>query len=89
MVFVDTAPAFQDLRGKFVHLQRFDGKAGLWRFYKKAKLKRNTSAGGSFPYNFTATFTKLARGSTVRVLVPRKTAAPCYLPRASDKVVLR
>jgi hypothetical protein len=84
IVFVDTSPAFQNLNRKFVQLQRFDRTTARWRLYKRARLKRNT--GGQFPFNYTTTFTRVARGLTVRVFVPRKVAAPCYLPRATDSI---
>jgi hypothetical protein len=87
IVFVDTAPAFQNLNRKFVQLQRFDRDTGRWVLYRRARLRPNRSA-GLFPFNYKTTFTKLARGITVRVLVPRKTAAPCYLARASDSIQL-
>ncbi len=86
IVFVDTAAAFQDLAGKYIQLQRFNRPTGTWRFYKRAKLKRNSS--GFSPYNFQVTFTKLPKGATLRAYVPRKLAAPCYQPRASDKITL-
>lgn len=85
IVFVDTSPAFQNINRKFVQLQRFDRTTRQWNFYKRARLRRHTGA-GVFPFNYTTTFTRVARGLTVRVFVPRKTAAPCYLPRASDSI---
>jgi hypothetical protein len=85
IVFVDTSAAFQNVNGRFVQLQRFDRTTGRWLFYKRARLKRNTGA-GLFPFNYTTKFTKVTRGLTVRVFVPRKVAAPCYLPRASDSI---
>jgi hypothetical protein len=85
IVFVDTSPAFQNLNRKFVQLQRFDRTTARWRLYKRARLKRHTGA-GQFPFNFTTTFTRVARGLTVRVFVPRKVAAPCYLARATDSI---
>lgn len=87
VVFVDTSNAFQDLRRKYVQLQRFNRATGKWSLYKRARLKLNTNDGIQ-PYNFRVTFTQLARGATVRAYVPRKTAAPCYLARASDKITL-
>jgi hypothetical protein len=85
IAFVDTAGALQDLRGKFVQLQRFDRTTGRWRLYKRARLRRNTGP-GLFPFNFTTTFRQVRRGLTVRVLVPPKTAAPCYQARATDSI---
>lgn len=85
IVFVDTSPAFQNVKGRFVQLQRFDRATGRWLFYKRARLKRNTGP-GLFPFSFTTTFTRVSRGLTVRVFVPRKVAAPCYLPRATDSI---
>ena len=85
IAFVDTAPAFQNLSRKFIQLQRFDRSTDRWVFYKRARLKRNTGA-GLFPFNFTTTFRRVGRGLTVRVLVPRKTAAPCYQARATDSI---
>jgi hypothetical protein len=85
IVFVDTSPAFQNVNRRFVQLQRFDRTTGRWHFYKRARLRRNTGA-GLFPFNYTTTFTGVARGLTVRVLVPRKTASPCYLARATASI---
>jgi hypothetical protein len=85
IVFVDTSPAFQNINRRFVQLQRFDRASGRWQFYKRARLKRHAGA-GAFPFNYTTTFTKVRRGLTVRVFVPRKVAAPCYLPRGSDSI---
>jgi hypothetical protein len=85
IVFVDTSPALQNLNRKFLQLQRFDRATGTWRFYGRARLKRNTGP-GLFPFNYTTKFTGLARGLTVRVFVPRKVAAPCYLPRATNSI---
>jgi hypothetical protein len=87
IVFVDTAPAFQNLNRKFVQLQRYNRASDRWVLYRRARLRPNRSA-GLFPFNYKTTFTKLARGITVRVLVPRKTAAPCYLARATDSIQL-
>lgn len=84
IVFVDTSPALQNLNRKFVQLQRFDRSTGRWRLYKRARLRRSTGP-GLFPFNYTTTFTGVARGLTVRVLVPRKTAvcADAGSPEAS------
>ena len=87
VVFVDTSNAFQDLRRKYIQLQRFNRATGKWSLYKRARLKLNTNDGIQ-PYNFRFTFTQLARGATVRAYVPRTTAAPCYLARASEKITL-
>jgi hypothetical protein len=84
-VFVDTSGALQNLNRKFVQLQRFDRSTGRWRLYKRARLRRNTGP-GLFPFSFTMTFRQIPRGLTVRVLVPRKTAAPCYQARATDSI---
>jgi hypothetical protein len=86
IVFVDTSAAFQNLKGKFVQLQRFDRATGRWQLYRRARLRRNTRLPGFFPFNFTTTFRRVGRGVTVRVLVPRKTAAPCYLARATESI---
>jgi hypothetical protein len=85
IVFLDTSAAFQNVNGRFVQLQRFVRTTGRWQFYKRARLRRNTGP-GLFPFNYTTKFTKVARGLTIRVFVPRKVAAPCYLPRASDSI---
>lgn len=85
IVFVETSGALQNLNRKFVQLQRFDRSTGRWRLYKRASLRRNTGP-GLFPFSFTTTFRQVRRGLTVRVLVPRKTAAPCYQARATDSI---
>jgi hypothetical protein len=81
LVVVDTMHSQQDLTRRFVQLQRFDSATGRWRLYKRARLKRNLKVAA---FNFTATFTRVERGLTLRVLVPRKTAAPCYQARAGE-----
>ena len=81
LVVVDTMHSQQDMNRKFVQLQRFDGTTGRWRLYKSARLKRNLKVAA---FNFTTTFTGVARGLTLRVLVPRKSAAPCYQARAGE-----
>jgi hypothetical protein len=79
-VFLDTRDTQQNLTRRVVELQRYDQRTGRWLRHRRANLRRNLRAA----FTFSAAFRKLSRGLLLRVLVPRKTAAPCYLPQTSQ-----
>jgi hypothetical protein len=78
-VFLNTGD--KDWTGKVVELQRRNG--GKWVRFKVAKLVRKPSFTLG-AYNHETVFEVPARGLTLRILVPAKTAAPCSLSGASD-----
>lgn len=79
-VFLDTTDTQQNLTGKVVELHRYEQPAGKWRRHRRANLRRKLRS----PFVFSATFRTLRGGLLLRVLVPKKTAAPCYLPQVSQ-----
>jgi hypothetical protein len=70
--------ATQNMKGRRVELQRLVG--GQWRRVRSARL-------APFRRDFAATFTVRRRGLTLRVLVPARSASPCYAATASDRWV--
>jgi hypothetical protein len=79
-VFLDTTDTQQNLSRKIVELQRYEQASGRWLRYGRANLRRSVRAA----FTFSATFHTLPRGLLLRVFVPKKTAAPCYLPQLSQ-----
>jgi hypothetical protein len=75
--------AESNLSGRFVALQQL--VVGRWTHVRRARLTASAQADSSTSY--TATFTIRTRGLRLRVLVPKKTAAPCHLPAASRTFV--
>jgi hypothetical protein len=71
------------LSRRFVALQRRTG--GRWRHIRRVGVAASAQPDGSTFY--TATFTVPTRGLKLRILVSKKTAAPCYLPAASKTFV--
>jgi hypothetical protein len=69
----------QNMRGRVVELQRLVG--GQWRRVRSARLARVR------PSFFRAIFTVQRRGLNLRVLVPARSAAPCYSATASETFV--
>lgn len=80
---VESRPTGQNLRGKFVELQRKVPGTDQWVRVRRARLRRATA-----PFNrsdmFQARFTVRARGLTMRVFVPSQTAAPCFSAGVSE-----
>jgi hypothetical protein len=72
----------QDLQGRAILLERFRNKA--WSTVRRQKLKLGASGRAGYGTTFT-----VPRGWTVRARVPTQTAAPCFLPNASEKVRTR
>lgn len=71
-----------NLSGKVVELQRLS--AGQWVRVRRARLVRKASFElGAF--NHEAVFAVPTRGLTLRVLLPAKSAAPCFLAGASTQ----
>jgi hypothetical protein len=71
------------LSGRFVALQRRTG--GRWTHVRRIGVAASAQPDGS-PF-YTATVTVSTRGLKLRILVSKKTAAPCYLPAASKTFV--
>ena len=63
------------LKGRVVQLQRL--RAGRWATVRRARL--GTGVSGYNTYVYSATLTYRASKATLRVVVPAKTAAPCYV----------
>jgi hypothetical protein len=70
----------QDMKGRIIELQRLVG--GQWRLFRRARLVDDRITYG---VNSTATFAVRKRGLVLRAFVPAKSAAPCYLPTASEQ----
>jgi hypothetical protein len=73
-VTVNMYETLQDMSGRLVELQRL--AAGGWTRVRRTRLATDRE---SFGKSFSATFAVPTRGLTLRVLVPRKSAAPCYI----------
>ena len=78
-VFLDTTDTQQNLTPKVVELQRYHEPTGRWLRDRRANLRRSLRS----PFVVSANFGRLQRGLLLRVLVPKKTASPCYLPQVS------
>jgi hypothetical protein len=72
-VTVNMYESLQDMNGRLVELQR--QAAGGWT---RVRRTRFTTDRESFGKSFSATFAVPTRGLTLRILVPKKSAAPCY-----------
>jgi hypothetical protein len=79
-VFLDTTDTQQNLTRKVVELQRYGEASGNWLAHGRANLRGSVRAA----FAFSATFRRLRRGLLLRVLVPKKTGAPCYRPQVSQ-----
>jgi hypothetical protein len=73
-VTVNMYETLQDMSGRLVELQRL--AAGGWT---RVRRTRFTTDRETFGKSFSATFAVPTRGLTLRILVPRKSAAPCYI----------
>jgi hypothetical protein len=73
--------ADSNLSGRFVELPRL--AAGRWTRVQRARLE----PGGGSGTSFRASFTVRRKGLTLRIVVPRKSAAPCYEPAATRTFV--
>ena len=80
---VDTRPTGQNLRRRFVELQRKVPDTDEWVRVRRARLARATR-----PFNradmFQARFSIQTRGLAMRVFVPAQTGAPCFSAGASE-----
>ena len=85
-VFLDTTETRQNPTRKIVELQRYDQMSATWLRHRRANLRRDQRAAAetSGAFTFSATFRRLQSGLLLRILVPKKTAAPCYLPQVSQ-----
>lgn len=73
-ISIDTSTVIQNMSGRIVELQRRPERTEAWIRVRRARL-------GADPKRyrtFTATFAVRTRGLTLRVVVPARTAAPCY-----------
>jgi hypothetical protein len=73
--------ADSNLGGRFVELQRL--AAGRWTRVRRARLE----PGGGSGTSFRASFTVRRKGVTLRIALPRKSAAPCYEPAVTQTFV--
>jgi hypothetical protein len=80
-VSVSTGEAQQTMDGRFVELQRL--AAGSWTRVRRERLTADRGAFGSF----SARFTVRTRGLRMRVVVPQKSAAPCFTRTLSQTFV--
>jgi hypothetical protein len=80
-VTVNTGEARQPMAGRFVELQRL--AAGSWKRIRRVPLAAERGMFGSF----SATFTVRKRALRVRVVVPQKSAAPCFATTFSQTFV--
>jgi hypothetical protein len=71
----------QDLHGRPVELQRLDQREQRWVRIGVARLSR------ALGDTFIARFVVRRRGLLLRAAVPRRTAAPCFLPNVSSPVI--
>jgi hypothetical protein len=80
---VDTRPTGQNLRRRFIELQRKVPDTDEWVRVRRARLVRARR-----PFNradlFQARFPIRTRGLTMRVFVPAQTGAPCFSAGASS-----
>jgi hypothetical protein len=73
-VTVNMYETLQDMSGRIVELQRL--AAGGWTRVRRTRL---TTDRETFGKSFSATFAVRTRGLTLRILVPDRSAAPCYV----------
>jgi hypothetical protein len=76
-VSVSTGLGGQDVRGRFVELQRKVEGTDQWLRVRRARLGRGTYE-GYFGRRFKARFSVPTRGLTLRVFAPDATGAPCF-----------
>lgn len=80
-VSVSTGEAQQKMAGRLVELQRL--AAGSWTRVRRVRLAADRGALASF----SATFAVRTRGLRMRVVVPEKSAAPCFTTTLSQTFV--
>jgi hypothetical protein len=80
-VTVNPAPIYLAMAGRVIVLQR--QLAGKWVRYKQARLVRKANFDYGGATNHEAVF-EVPRGLRVRLVVPAKTAAPCFLGSTSS-----
>ena len=79
-VMVQTGSVQQDMKGRFVLFQRLRNRT--WRTIGRKRLVVGRAGGAGFTYE--ATF-PVSRRWTVRGVVPRPSAAPCFATNATGK----
>jgi hypothetical protein len=82
-VAVLTSNSPQPMHGRVIELQRLAG--GRWLTVRRARLVARGSAG--YGGGFVAMLKVRARGLRMRVLVPEKSAAPCFVESVSKTFV--
>jgi hypothetical protein len=80
-VSVNIGEARQQMAGRFVELQRL--AAGSWKRVRRVRLAADRGVFGSF----SATFAVRKRGLRMRVVVPEKSAGPCFATTLSQTFV--
>jgi hypothetical protein len=80
-VTVNTRDVQQKMAGRFVELQRL--ASGRWTRVRRIRLNTVPRAFGSF----SATFVVRKRGLTLRIVVPERSAAPCFTTTLSQTFV--
>lgn len=80
-VSVSTGEAKQQMAGRFVELQRL--AAGTWSRVRRVRLAPDRGVFGSF----SASFVVRKRVLRMRVVVPQKSAAPCFATTLSQTFV--
>lgn len=80
-VSVSTGEARQQMAGRFVELQRL--AAGTWTRVRRVRLAADRAAFASF----SVTFSVRKRGLRMRVAVPPRSAAPCFVTTLSQTFI--
>jgi hypothetical protein len=81
-VSVSTHTTGQNLRGRFVELQRQAAGTGEWVRVRRARLAVRPQLRGA--RYFGARFAVATRGLTLRVFAPAETGAPCFSAASSE-----
>jgi hypothetical protein len=81
-VSVSTHTSGQNVRGRFVELQRQAAGTGDWVRVRRARLAARPQLRGA--RLFGARFAVPTRGLTLRVFAPAETGAPCFSAAASE-----
>jgi hypothetical protein len=81
-VSLSTGESGQNVRGRFVELQRQAAGTGEWVRVRRARLAVRPQLRGA--PSFGARFSVPTRGLTLRVFAPAETGAPCFSAAASN-----
>jgi hypothetical protein len=83
-VFEAEVSSFRSLRGRTVHLERYDKSSNSWRVAARSKL-RDTSYGNDTEARFTL---QIPKGTIVRATLPNSQARPCNLAGFSNMMTV-